>query len=293
MSALLRCLVSLALVLGLSTIRAFAQPSSTPATTGDGSPPVTTQWQVLPPGLLYPAYLAGEKEPRTSWSILRDRHQGTVWEMAVGGRVGLVRRGAVAGPNASGWQIDLEGAAMPRLDPESSNRMDAVDYRAGLLWTARRRAVAVKVGYYHLSAHLGDEFLLSHPEVERLDYVRDSVITGLMLDLTADLQVYGEAAFAFIRHGGAEPLELQAGVQYGGIRATPRRGAPFAAINIHLRQELQFGGGVNVLAGWGWFSHTTGHRLRLGIQGYAGKSVQYSTFRRSERMVGPALWFDF
>lgn len=255
--------------------------------------PVAPQSQVLPVGLLFPPYLAGEKEPRMSWSILRERDHGGLWDMSVGARVGLFRKGDVGAMARAGWQVDLEGAAMPRLDPEITNNMEAVDYRVGLLWTRRWRHVAVKAGYYHLSSHLGDEFLTMHPEVVRLDYVRDSALIAVMYDVQPNLQVYAEVAYAFIQHGGAEPFEFQGGVQYGAVRPTGRRGAAVAAVNIHLREELGFGGGVNAMAGWGWLSSETGRRVRVGVQAYTGKSVQYSTFRRSERMIGPAVWFDF
>ncbi len=293
MTAVWRHVAVLLVVVCLRTAPAAAQaPPPTPASAG-ADPPAQTQWHVLPLGLLFAPYLAGEKEPRISWAILRERNHGALWDMAVGARVGLVRHGTPDPTGAAGWQVDLEAAAMPRLDPELTNNMEAVDYRVGLLWTRRWRHVAVKAGYYHLSAHLGDEFLTTHPEVIRVDYVRDSALVALMYDLPANVQVYAEVAYAFIRHGGADPLEFQGGVQYGASRLSPGRGGPVAAVNIHLRQELGPGGGVNLIAGWGWFSRATGHRLRLGIQAYAGKSVQYSTFRRSERMIGPALWFDF
>lgn len=244
-------------------------------------------------GLLYGPYLAGEKESRLTWSVLREWERGTLFELTVGGRVGLFRRGRSGVSEAEGWQIDLEGAAQPRLGPDYSYSLEAVDYRAGLLWTRRKGRVALKAGYYHLSSHVGDEYLVRHPEVERLDYVRDSALVGVMYDVGRNLQVYAEVAYAFIRFGGAEPLEVQSGVQYGAARPTSRRGGPVAALNMHFRQELGLAGGANLMAGWGWFSPGTGHRLRVGLQGYVGKSVQYSTFRRSERMFGPALWFDF
>lgn len=288
-----RQLTALVIVAVVSASSAAAQvaPATTPLP--DAESPAPAAWHMLPVGLLYGPYLAGEKEPRLTWSVLREFDRGTLFELTVGGRVGLFRKGLSGAVGADGWQIDLEGAAQPRLGPDYSYSLEAVDYRAGLLWTSRRGRMAIKAGYYHLSAHVGDEFLVRHPEVERVDYVRDSVLVGAMYDVRPNLQVYAEMAYAFIRFGGAEPLEVQAGVQYGAARPTTRRGGAVAAVNIHLRQELGLGGGVNLMAGWGWFSQVTGHRLRLGLQAYSGKSVQYSTFRRSERMFGPALWFDF
>jgi hypothetical protein len=163
----------------------------------------------------------------------------------------------------------------------------------GLLWTRRRGPTAVKAGYYHISAHLGDEFLQLNPGFERINYVRDSLIVGLMHDLTPDLQAYGEIGYALSTEGGAEPLEFQFGLQYLPLRDVWLRGAPFAAANVHLREEVDFGGGINVQAGWRWRGADSGHVLRVGLQFYNGKSIQYSFLDRDEQLFGLGIWFDY
>jgi hypothetical protein len=214
--------------------------------------------------------------------------------VALGGRVGLLRNGTRGAWQAEGWQIDLEGAALPRVDPEeASHALEATDYRVGLLWTRRRGATAVKAGYYHISSHVGDEFLEVNPGFVRINYVRDSLIAGVMHNLSPDAQVYGEIGYAVGVGGGAEPLELQFGVQYLPLADVWRRGAPFAAVNAHLREEVDFGGGVNVLAGWRWRGEDSGHVLRVGLQYYNGKSIQYSFFDRDEQLFGLGIWFDY
>lgn len=257
------------------------------------APAVADQWHVLPLGVLYDSYLAGEKEPRSSWSVLEEGPRGRIWETAVGLRVGLLRRGTSALVGAEGWQLDLEGAAQLRLTPEDGNALESVDYRGGLWLTRRRGPLGVKAGYYHLSAHLGDEFLLKYPEVVRIDYVRDSIVLGTMYDITSTLQAYAEAGYAFVRHGGAEPVEIQVGAQYTGARYPGRRGTPVAAMNVHLREELDFRSSLNALLAWGWHSRQTGHQLRAGVQAFTGRSMQYSNFSRSDRLVGVGVWFDY
>jgi hypothetical protein len=252
------------------------------------------EWQILPQGLLYRSYLAGEKEPRIAWTRLNDRNRGAIWEVALGGRVGLVRYGTRGAWGADGWQVDLEGAVLPRVDPElSSHPLEAADYRVGLLWTRRQGPTAVKAGYYHISSHLGDEFLLLNPGFPRVNYVRDSLIAGVTQDVTRDLQAYGEIGYAVSTEGGAEPLEFQFGLQYLPLGDVWKGGAPFAAVNAHLREEVDFGGGINVLAGWRWRGVESGHVLRLGLQFYNGKSIQYSLLDRDEQLVGFGIWFDY
>jgi hypothetical protein len=254
----------------------------------------SNEWHVLPGTLLYHSYLAGEKEPRIGLSVLSDSKRGWLWESALGGRVGILRRGDLGLYPANAWQIDLEGVALARVDPVmESAPLQATDYRVGLQWTRRTGPIAYKAGYYHISSHAGDEFLLLNPGFKRINYVRDSLVFGVTRDVIRDVQVYGEFGYALSADGGAEPLEFQFGAQYLPIRDTGLRGAPFAAVNVHLRQEVDFGGGINMMAGWRWRNPETGRLLRVGLQYYNGKSIQYEFFDQSQQLFGYGIWFDY
>ena len=250
--------------------------------------------QMLPQGLMYHSYVAGEKESRTGLSIINDPDLGTIWEAALGARFGIIRHGTRGAINPEGWQIDIEGAALPRVDTSApSAPLHATDYRFGVQWTRRANGTALKVGYYHISSHLGDEFLLANPGFTRINYVRDSFILGVTRDLATNWQGYGEIGYAFGADGGAEPLELQFGLQYDQRNRVNTQGAPFAAANVHLRQEADFGGGINILAGWRWRGADSNRVIRVGLQFYNGKSIQYSFFNQSEQFAGGGVWFDF
>jgi len=253
------------------------------------------QVQVLPPGLLYRSYLAGEKEPRMMWSALYDLKRGrTIWETALGGRVGLLRYGTGGAIKPQGYQLDLEGAVFARLIPaEPSTMLEGADFRFGLLNTWRRDRLAVKWGYYHVSAHLGDEFLLVNPDFDRVNYVRDAAIVGLTADVITDTQVYGEVANAAGSQGGAKPWEFQLGTQYVPSSRIGSLGSPYLAANTYLREDFGFRGGLNLIAGWNWFGEKTGERMRVGMQYYRGPSLQYSFFDRRERLIGGGVWFDY
>ena len=85
----------------------------------------------MPDGLIYRSYMAGIKEPRFAsvWSSEKDF--GAVWDVALGGRVGVLRWDAVKNGRPSACQVDIEGAAFPRLDPDGfSTPLIAADFRA-------------------------------------------------------------------------------------------------------------------------------------------------------------------
>jgi hypothetical protein len=248
--------------------------------------------QVMPAGLMYKAYLAGEKESRMSsvWMTSPGRN-GVVWENTLGGHVGLLRYGTTDAINPEGWQFDLEGAAMPRVDMGHQDDLEACDFRAGFLSTWRFGDNAFKAGYYHLSSHLGDEFLIRNPGYDRLNYVRDSAVVGWTRHLNPDAQIYGEVAYAFNHEDGAEPLELQYGAQYSPM-VFGLRGAPFAAINGHTRQDFGYVTSVNVTAGWQWRGMSN-HTYRLGMQYYTGPALQWEFAGLKETLTGAGMWMDY
>lgn len=267
----------------------FAHPAFVTADTAD----FEYEWRVLPAGLMYKSYLAGEKEPRVQSVWLTDQNGHLWWETTLGGRFAFVRYGTANAVNPEGWELAFEGAALPRVDPRAeSSPLIACDYRVGLLSTWRQGGDGFKAGYYHLSSHVGDEFLILNPGFDRLNYVRDSLIVGWTHNLNLDTQIYGEVAYAVLHEAGAEPLEFQYGIQYSP-RVPGVLGAPFAAINGHTRQEFNYATSINIQTGWQWWGERTNHTFRIGLQYYEGPSLQYSFVNKYERLTGWGLWFDY
>lgn len=250
-------------------------------------------WQVMPSGLMYRSYLAGEKESRMSSVWTKDQAGRTVWENTLGGRVGLLRHGTTGAVRPQGWQLDFEGAALARVLPGTESTMlEATDYRVGIQSTWAVDRWHIKAGYYHLSSHLGDEFLLANPLFTRLNYVRDSTVAGVTYDISDDWQAYGELAYALGAEDGAKPFEFQYGLQYSPLEFG-LRGAPFAAINGHTREDFGYITSVNCQAGWQWRGTDSQHLWRVGMQYYSGPALQYSFPGRHDHLLGGGVWFDY
>ncbi len=249
-------------------------------------------WQFAPTGLMYKSYLAGEREPRMESELSHERTHGWYWQATVGGRVGILRYGTDNSLWPQGWQLDVEGAAFPRLDLEHEEDLVDCDYRGGLLSTTRQGPVETKFGYYHLSSHIGDEYLLRFPTFPRINYVRDSLIAGAAVYLNPSLRLYGEVGWAFREDGGARPWEFQFGADFSSPEPTGIAGAPFFAINAHLRQENNFSGNLSVQTGWQWRGRD-GHLVRTGMQYFNGMSDHYQFYYNFEEEIGWGLWYDY
>lgn len=252
-------------------------------------------WQILPKGLIYKTYLAGEKEPRMQFVSFYDtKSKRSVWDAVLGGRAGILRYGNASDPNADVFQLDLEGAVFARVLPEETSAMlEGSDYRVGLYGTWKFGRQSYRFGYYHISSHVGDEYLLAHPLFNRINYVRDSLLAGTAYQLSDASRIYGELGYALGAEGGAKPFELQIGAEHAPVARTPMTGAPFVAVNGHFREDFNFQGGVNIVSGWGWQGPETKRRLRLGLNYYNGPSLQYEFFDRWENLVGGGIWLDY
>ena len=250
-------------------------------------------WQSLPQGLIYRSYLAGPKEPRLGAQAINIDDEDWDWTLdgTLGARVGILRYGTRDPIWPVGFQIDIEGAALLRLDIPNNVDMGSVDFRAGVPFTFGVGRQRTKFAYYHLSSHLGDEFLLRSPAYERLNYSRDVLVLGHSLFVTPAWRVYGEAGWAFYSDV-CDPWEFQVGADFEPPGPTGVQGAPFFAVNGGFRQEVDFSGGLTVQTGWCWRS-TGGQLLRTGVHFYSGPSTQFSFFDEYERQLGFGLWYDF
>jgi hypothetical protein len=247
---------------------------------------------LLPEGLIYRSYLAGPKESRMATAVTKVSEDSTMWDSTLGARLGLLRIGSGDPIRPRGFQVDVEGSAQLRLDWPEERDVRSADFRVGVPFTWGDPWQQWKFAYYHISSHLGDEFLLKNPGFPVFGQARDALVLGYSRYLTDWIRVYAETGWAFYCNA-SEPWEFQFGLDLAPRNPTGLYGAPFFAINAHLRQELDFGGGVNTQIGWAWRSDMTAHLLRFGFQYYNGASPQYAFLPYHEQQFSVALWYDF
>ena len=251
--------------------------------------------QVLPVGLMYPSYMAGRKESRLQSIITYERDYGTIWDITLGGRAPIFRYGTSDVVQPEGWEIELEGAALLRLDWERNRELAGTDYRAGVPIVYGTRRWQFKTGYYHVSSHLGDNYILGNFR-KRKHYVRDSIMFGISFKPVSDVRLYAELDYAFhYDKKTTDPLELQFGFEYTPQFKPTRSNwtaRPFLATHGHLYQERDFGGYWATQTGLQWRSPTNSV-LRLGAEFYVGGDDLYQFHTTYQRKIGGGIWYDF
>ena len=250
-------------------------------------------WHLLPEGLMYKSYIAGEKEPRMSTAFLQERNGELLWDSSLGARVGIVRFGTGRGIQPEGFQMDVEAAALLRMQPQEERDVMATDFRAGVPFTYREGPFQAKFGYYHISSHAGDEYMLKNPDFKRNNYSRDALILGLGYFPIDPLRLYAEVGWSFFGTGGNRPWEFQTGLEWSENGPTGLRGAPFFAANLYLRETVDWQPSFNMWAGWQWRGSTSDHTFRAGLQYYTGPNSQYIFLRDHEDLLGFGIRYDF
>jgi hypothetical protein len=250
------------------------------------------RWQMLPPGLIWHSYLAGPKEPRFGGVLFHESGGDNFLDGTLGARIGLLRYGNSADFRPQGWQIDVEGAAIIRQNLSENSDVDAYDFRIGVPLTYGWGRYQMKIAWYHVSSHLGDEFASKHPDFQRINFSRNAIVWGHSFYVTDDLRLYGEVDYGYWTDGGSEPWLFQTGFEYSPV-IRGARGAPFLAVNGLLQEENDFGGPLTFETGWQWRPQHGGQLLRLGFHYQTGPSIYGQFFRDSEEQIGAGLWYDF
>ena len=96
------------------------------------------------------------------------------------------------GPMHGQLQIDLEGALWAVFNPcyESAPLINA-DYYVGVPITFSYDAWQFRLRGYHISSHIGDEFLLDHPHFVRKNPSAEYLDFFMSCDLTEEIRIYG------------------------------------------------------------------------------------------------------
>jgi Protein of unknown function (DUF1207) len=255
--------------------------------------PDARQWQALPDGLVWKNYLADPHEPRMGLILFENLNEGNFWDATLGGRVGLLRHGTLGPIDPKGWQWDLEGAVITRLDMNESQDVESMDFRFGTQMTWSEGPWATKVGYFHVSSHVGDEYLLRVSGADRVNYVTESAVFASSYRPVQSIRLYGELAYAVIASGGAKPFQVQSGFEYNPRPAPGKKLAPFFATNLNFREAVDYDISSTIQAGWSIRGSRSDRQFRFGAQYGAGPTSQYQFYWRKEEYIGIGMWFDY
>jgi hypothetical protein len=198
---------------------------------------------------------------------------------------------------ANEFALDIEGGLFTQFDP--GNGLDNIgwDGRYGIfgVWDWSDKVVA-RVGYRHLSAHLGDEYIEATGR-RRINYTRDDLAFGLGYFVSEQILIYAEPSWAWSmgNENRQKRWAAEGGIQYQGPRDMWNNSTAFyIASHVRAFDETSWDPGVSLQTGFHVKRDQRSSNLRLGLEGYIGRAILGEfALDYDEAYLTVGIFFDF
>ncbi len=254
---------------------------------------------LLPPDDLYPPYLADPHRPgfgvQKQWytrSAIPDASSDRL-NLKVGAVFGILRLVTPERP-LQAWQVGVIGAFDGMFD--LGNQQDNIGWNGnyGLQWSGSLpQGVAAKIGWFHRSSHLGDEYQ-ERTGRKRIGYTREELGGGLGWNLLEGVRLYGDVGYGYGQGNRAlmEPWRLQGGMEY---RSRPAfwggRFGWFGPLDVTSMEERAWRADTTLQLGL--LMESANRVWRLGLEHYRGRPTVGEFFMVTEEYLSAGLWMDW
>ncbi len=260
---------------------------------GEAPPAAETpvELRALPEQELFAPLLADPRQPRFSMSYQRYHTPTNTFSaasVALGEYFGLAS--GMFGRSGSS-QIGIQAAvfALFNLDAPSSDLVNA-DYWVGFPLSYRKGPWSYLVRLYHQSSHLGDEFLLGNPGVNRVNLSYED-LEGLVSYEWEKWRVYGGSGYMLHTEPDLKRKHVHGGVEFVQPRAAGELSF-VAAADVRASEELDWRGSRSYQAGFE-FRSSSPRRVRVMLEHFRGHSPNGQFYREPLRYTGLGLYFGF
>jgi hypothetical protein len=248
-------------------------------------------FEALPERELFAPLLADPRQPRFSTSYQYYKTPSATFNaasVAFGEYFGFAS-GFLGGSGAS--QIGIQAAvfALFNLDAPSSDLVNA-DYWVAIPISYRKGSWSYLARLFHQSSHLGDEFLLGNPTIDRVNLSYEE------LEFLASFEwerwrVYGGAGYVLNSEPNLEPWRVHGGVEF----ITAHAAGDFdliAATDWRASQELDWHTSASFQVGFE-MRRDSRRRLRIMLEYFYGHSPNGQFFVDRLSYTGLGLYFGF
>jgi len=192
------------------------------------------------------------------------------------------------------WEIGIQAGLFGLMDiGTKTSALINADYFIGVPITYRAGLWSSLIRFYHISSHLGDEFMLTKEgkKIKRINLSYEGIDTLISYNWN-NLRVYGGGGYIVHKEPSyVKPLKLQFGTEYyspntfmnGKLR-------PIMGIDIKTEEQGKWYPGVSCKAGVQLESATLiSNKVQLMLEFYSGKSFHGQFYRDKIRYIGIGL----
>ncbi len=229
--------------------------------------------ELLPGKVVYAPYLADPRQPYTGARLqfpVRKSRDVKI-ENVVGTWQPLALWEDPDNPDESA-EFFIEGAVFSRFDLNQRWDMDGADYRFGFPFAYRYKDVAGKFHVYHLTSHLGDEYIEREGRSRDIYHLEEAAL-GYSWQADPSVRLYAEVGAAFYAGPKTESGRGQLGAEWvGPVWEWNLR--PFAALDLQTRNEIDWDVNGNVVAGLLARGKSGTNGLRFTLEYFRGHDLQ-------------------
>lgn len=250
----------------------------------------------LPQGLLFAPLHADPRWPHFSavYRGYRTNDLSAAFAGNFGETFALYRNRA---PFNGQWEFVLQAGVFSLFDLSAAS-LDLVnaDYNVGILTAYRSGGLSGYLRLHHQSSHLGDEFLLSNPQLPRINLSYEELDAKLSYEWLSWLRTYGGAGYLVHRYPPEiGPISTQWGVEltspvslfHGSIR-------PICYMDFQVNERAHWAVAQSLMAGLRFENARIGNRqLQLLAEYFAGPSPDGQFYTRHAQWFGIGLHFYF
>lgn len=291
-----RALTGIAGVKEVVIIEREDSPSSPPPPQGVSVDVPETESSFLPRGLLFAPLHADPRWPHFSAAYrgYRTNNLSTAFAGNFGETFSLHRHRA---PFNGRWEFVLQAGVFSLFDL-SAVSLDLVnaDYNVGVLTAYRSGRFSGFFRLHHQSSHLGDEFLLSNPQIQRINLSYEEMDMKLSYEWFSWLRTYGGAGYLVHRDpSDVKPVSTQWGVELtspvsffnGSIR-------PICYMDFQVNERANWAIAQSLMAGLRFENARIGNRqLQLLAEYFSGPSPNGQFYTQHAQWFGIGLHFYF
>jgi len=257
----------------------------------------------LPPDNLFRPPLADMKQPRFYMSLRQTEFKGEGTPGGGDGRItaGLASLGADFGlwtrrraEGCDGLQVSLFASIFSQFNLNApSDDLINSDFLIGSELTLRRGIVSARLRILHQSSHLGDEFVLDNPDVDRVNLSFEAM--DVLVSVEKDWwRVYAGGGYLTGARPELDPGILQAGFE---LRAPGRpfrlvTFVPLFGADLQSLEDRGWGSTFSVMGGVEIYGPTASRRIRILLAQLKGY-IPFGQFFNTEKITNYGLHLQF
>lgn len=246
----------------------------------------------MPSHSLFQPLIADPKWPRFTLAYqyyLKDGHLKHAFAPNFGASFPLYR--IVNNQKDSEWELGVQGGLFGIMDiGRNPTALVNADYFIGIPLTYSSGLWSGLARLYHVSSHLGDEFMLSKEgkKTQRINLSYEGLDILLSHNFN-ELRLYGGGGYIIHKEPSyVKPLKFQAGAEYYALNTYVNgRFRPIMGIDIKLEEQGRWYPGISCKAGVQLEnSALINSKVQLMLEFYSGKSIHGQFYRDKVTYVG-------